>query len=155
MAWALKNKMYKHFVFKTAYRHHSDIIAEPQLWCLPQMSSNSSLQVSHPLEKPSAACPAGFRRGWRETFKVIPHRPLNKPSIRPASQSSHLHTAPSLHGHKTGPLQERRRVFGLFLWSTTSFFVFPLSAKCHTYLLIDPHGRQSFGDGGKGSSKSG
>lgn len=71
------------------------------------MSSNSSLQVSHPLEKPSAACPADFRRGWRETFKVIPHRPLNKPSIRPASQYSHLHTAPSLHGHRERGLIRR------------------------------------------------
>ena len=58
------------------------------------MSSNSSLQVSHPLEKPSAACPADFRRGWRETFKVIPHRPLNKPFICPASQCSRLCTVP-------------------------------------------------------------
>lgn len=71
------------------------------------MSSNSSLQVSHPLEKLSAVCPADFRWGWRETFKVIPHRPLNKPSIRPASQRSHLHTSPSLHGYRERGLVRR------------------------------------------------
>lgn len=93
------------------------------------MSSNSSLQVSHPLEKPSAACPADFRRGWRETFKVIPHRPLNKPFIRPASQCSHLCTVP-LHpsmdtkSEASSGEEEGVWISGCLQHSTTSLLLF-------------------------------
>lgn len=59
----------------TVFIHDSSGTALVFTKCLFQMSSNSSLQVSHPLEKPSAACPSDFRRGWKETFKVIPHPP--------------------------------------------------------------------------------
>lgn len=100
---------------------HSQGLSSASTSCLLQMSSISNLQVSHPLEKPSAACPTGFRRGWRETFKVIPHRLLNKPFILSASQNSLLHTAASIHNEQasSGEEEEGERRRCLVSWTAS------------------------------------
>lgn len=115
-------KCVKMYIGLYIFSVHSFATVLASVNCLLQMSSNSSLQVSHPLEKPSAACPADFRRGWRETFKVIPHRPLNKPFIHPASQCSHLCTVPLHPSMDTGSEASTGEEEGCLDFSMSSAF---------------------------------
>ena len=103
------------------------------------MSSNSNLQVSHPLEKPSTACPADFRRGWRETFKVIPHRLLNKPSIHssciPVFPPPYRSVPPWTQRERERGLVRRRGGGGVRL-PLSLFFLFQ-QAVAHNYSFIN------------------
>lgn len=138
------SEMYEHLFRKINLKKHLwfrlRTVAMPQLRLL-QMSSNSSLQVSHPLEKPSAACPAYFRRGWRD-FWSNTSLPSNQPPVPPPIVPPSILLHPSMDAERS--LFKRGGCFDLFSVQPLLLFLFPLSAKGHTKLLIDQGDHQLF-----------
>lgn len=95
----------------------------------PKTSGNPSLQLSHPLEKLSAACPVVFRRGWRETFKAIPHPPslTSRPSILRPNIPTSVPLYPSMDPVNEAPSWKEEETV---IWIYSQFVCF------HSYVLF-------------------